>query len=196
LGGRCGPGGFSAGSLLGQHAVQQDLKLSPEQAKEMKPLLAKYSAAQRDLRWARDGDRAKRQAEAAELEAKLTDQLQPEQKDRLQQLIWQQRGTHALRDKEVADLLGLSDEQREKIRALQDEAQKAMLKWVTGRHHGPEPGRRPEDYWKDAGRRSEEFWKDVAGKTLLVLTQEQRGKWKAMMGEPFQGEVRFAPPRN
>jgi serine/threonine protein kinase len=176
------PGGFSAGSLLVQHAVQQDLKLSPDQAKEIKD-------AKRLL------DRAKNPAEAAESEKKLTDLLRPEQKDRLQQLIWQQRGTHALRDKEVADALELSDEQRDRIRAIQDEAQTAMLKWVPGRHHGAEPPKRPDEFMKEGVRRSEEFWKDVAGKTLLVLTQEQRGKWKEMMGEPFKGEVRFAPPR-
>jgi serine/threonine protein kinase len=162
------PGGFSAATLLGQEAVQKDLKLSGEQVKEIDRTMNK-------VRW---------DWRPADVEKKLTDLLQSEQSKRLQQLIWQQRGTHALRDKDVADALELTDDQRERIRVIQDEAQRTML--------GPDGGRRPGP---DAGRRSEEFWREVTGNTLKVLTPEQRAKWKAMTGEPFHGEVRFGMPK-
>ena len=179
-----GGSGFSAAALLSQPAIQTDLKVSADQKTAIGKLLPDKPKPPRDGgRPPRDTDRAKRQAEAVEIDKKLTDLLLPEQTKRLQQLIWQQRGTHALRDKEVADALLLTDDQRERIGTIQDEAQRNM--WpTTGGGHRTDPG------WH-----SDEFWKDVSEKTLLVLTPEQRSKWKTMMGEPFHGDVRIGPPR-
>jgi hypothetical protein len=182
-----GGGGFSAAMLLVQPAIQQDLKVSADQVKEIKDQVDKLRPPPlpRDGRRPPEPDRAKRAAEALEIEKKLIDLLSETQKTRLQQLIWQQRGTFALGDKEVADALLLSDEQRERIHTLQEKAQRNM--WSPnggGGRHPPDQGPRSDEF----------FWKDVSEKTLLVLTAEQRSKWKAMLGEPFHGEVRFVRP--
>ena len=175
-------GGFSATMLLGQEAIQKDLKVSVDQKAEIKAVLEKHKPPRGDGRPPSEAEREKRQAEVAKIEKKLTDLLSEAQRSRLQQLIWQQRGTFALGDKEVADALLLNDDQRERIHTLQDKAQRNMWSPNGGGRRGPD------------GPRPDEFWKDVSEKTLLVLTAEQRSRWKAMLGEPFHGEVRFGGP--
>ena len=170
-----GPDGFSPVILLGQTSVQQYVGLSADQVNqvnEVRKLVPKPLP--------RRGDKG--MAEMARLEKKLTELLNPDQARRLQQLIWQQRGTHALGDAEVAEGLQLTHEQREKIRTIQNEAREQRFSRDMGWPRGPE-----------ADRRADDFWKSINEKTLLVLTPEQRNKWKAMMGEPFRGDVKLGP---
>ncbi len=157
-----GPG-ISVSNLLMQPAVRQDLKFSDDQVKQIAAL-----ANRRRDPLGRD-DAAKEQA--------CFELLHPEQAKRLQQIIWQQRGAHVFADADVADQLGLSAEQRERIHHIEEEALRGSVVHFIDRHDG---GKRPDDYWKDASDR-------IRG----VLTDEQKTKWKEMIGDPFQGEIRF-----
>jgi hypothetical protein len=167
------PPGPSLPGLLGQKPVRDELKLSEDQANT----ISKLSEKHRDFPGGGD-DWLRRSAEE---DRAVADLLRPEQAKRLQQIVWQLRCVHALGDREVADALQLGADQRERIRALQDDAQKEM--WSPRR--GPP--------WA-GGRSPDEFWKGVGDRVLAVLTDDQRAKWKEMNGPPFDGEVRLWPP--
>jgi serine/threonine protein kinase len=172
-----GPGGPPPGpslpGLLAQKPVRDELRLTEDQVNT----ISKLAEKRRDFPgfgedWLR---------RSAEEDKAVADLLRPEQGKRLQQIVWQLRGVHALGDREVADALQLGADQRERIRTLQDDAQKEM--WNPRR--GP-PGA--------PGRNSDEFWKGVGDRVLAVLTDDQRARWKEMTGPPFEKEVRLWPP--
>ena len=166
---------FGVSGLLTQEAVQKDLKLTEEQTKAIAALAEK----RRDLAWGRGSAENLEANEEACFEV-----LRPEQAKRLRQIVWQRRGAHVFGDPEAADALGLTADQRERIRAIEEDAKKNF--W--GR-----PGR-PSDRRPDGWKHSEEFWKDVSDRLLAVLTDDQKARWKELTGEPFEGEIRFGPP--
>jgi hypothetical protein len=178
------PSGFPGGgvrSLLALKSVQEELKLSEGQIHEV----AELSGKSRGLFGL---SREERRAELEELAARekaLVEKMQPEQARRLKQIVLQQRGPHALGDANVADALRLTAAQREQIRAIQEEARRAL--WASTPHGGPRP---PED------RRRADLPREVHAKLLDVLTEKQKARWKEMTGEPFKGEAwpRFEGP--
>jgi serine/threonine protein kinase len=166
--GRGGPWAWAsaeggASFLLDQPSVREDLKLTEEQVREIGRL----------TRQPRDGGMERRRLSPEEWQAQeraVIDVLRPEQARRLKEIALQQRGVHALASRDVADDLGLSSEQRARIRAIQDAARRGM----SG----------PKDARQDALR--------AAGEQVLnVLTAEQKARWKDMTGEPFRGTVRL-----
>src|SRR5208282_323368 len=94
-------------------------------------------------------------------------------------------GASAFSDPQLHDELALTDEQKAQIRAVQDEARRAM--WVVPRPGGP----RPED-WKKAA----DSWRKARDQALAVLTTDQKEQWKELTGEPFKGEIRLPFPRS
>src|SRR5207253_3257272 len=100
------------------------------------------------------------------LEKALTEVLRAEQQQRVQQLLLQQRGTAALTDATVSQMLKLTAAQAEQLTALQGELRRVTRAAVYNRI--------------DTG-------KDGRERVLKVLTPEQQAKWKELTGEPFQG---------
>jgi serine/threonine protein kinase len=169
--------------LLEQPSVREELKLTEEHARQVGHLAARRRAAfweSPDVsleRW-----RTKFEELAAQEKAVL-EGLRPEQARRLKQIAWQEGGASAFSDPELLDALQLDEEQREKIRAIQDEARRAT--WFAPRPGGP----RPED-WKKA----EDAWRDSRDKVLAVLKADQEALWMELTGEPFKGEIRLPFP--
>jgi hypothetical protein len=97
----------------------------------------------------------------------LSEAVRPDQLRRLKQIAWQQRGPRALEEPEVAAALGLTGAQRQRLRALLQEA------------HVPGTGRGGAD---DPGKAASTRLQDV-------LTPAQKERWEALLGEPFAGEV-------
>jgi Spy/CpxP family protein refolding chaperone len=177
--GRRGGGGGTL-FLLTQKSVQEELKLSDDQVKKVTDLGEK---AREEFGKLRDLSREERQQKAAEL-SKANDKavaeiLQPNQLKRLKQIHWQQQGARAFGDPEVADALKFTDQQKDKIKAVQEEAQKEMS---ALRQSG---GDREE-----VRKKSEELRKATNDKLMGLLTDEQKTKWKELTGEPFKGEIR------
>jgi serine/threonine protein kinase len=168
-------------AVLGNRGVQDDLKVNPEQVKKIGALGQKPKS--RDPRESRSAYEESRRSDAA-VEKALIEILQPGQVKRLQQIVWQQRGTHPLLDKQVGKSVGLSTEQQEKIRKLHNEATAAVS--------GPE--RFQSLFNPDKRRRAEELWKNLPDRVLAVLTEEQRTRWREMKGDPFKGEIRISAP--
>jgi hypothetical protein len=110
-------------------------------------------------------------ANEAEVEAILT----PPQRLRLRQLALQSEGPGVFREPEVVETLGLSPEQRERIRAIEEEI-------LFGQMRELRSGRVPEGPGKPADDR-----------ILAVLTPEQARRWKGMAGEPIRGPLSAFP---
>ena len=111
-----GFGQFGAGNLvlLSQKSVQSELKLSDEQAKKVAAMQEEQRASFAGLR---DLDQEERRAKLAErMKAQddaITSLLNADQNKRFKQIVWQQRGAVALGEPEVAEALGLTQEQKD-----------------------------------------------------------------------------------
>jgi serine/threonine protein kinase len=162
--------------LLNQKSVQEDIKLSGEQAQGVSRLLAKRREAIRNFRNLTPEEWRSKFEELEEQESALASLLRPEQTTRLRQIAVQMRGTDAYNDPDVARSLGLSNAQKEKIRLLQDEARlTAWAEFSSG------------DMRDSDRRRVEEAWRNARDQIQALLTDEQKERWKDLTGEPFKG---------
>lgn len=175
--------GFGGGSvfLLLQESVRKELQLTDEQIDKLREARDQLRPNFRELRGlSREEIREKIQEMREKSEKLLADILKPEQLKRLKQIELQQQGLMgALRNREVASSLGLTEDQREQLRALQQDFIRAM------RDLRESGGDRREMFEK-----IQEFRKSTEEKILKVLTSEQKAKWKELTGEPFKGEIR------
>jgi Spy/CpxP family protein refolding chaperone len=180
-GGRGGGGGFGTVALLGQKSVQKELNLTDDQMKTVTELQAKAREARQGLRnLSREERRAKMQELAKADEKAVADLLKPEQVKRLKQISLQLRGASAFANEEVAKALTLTDEQKEKLKAIQDETGKAIRELFQG------GGDRTE-----MRKKITELRKGANEKAMALLTDDQKTKWKEMTGTPFKGEITF-----
>ncbi len=101
--------------------------------------------------------------------------LTPPQSVRLRQIALQSEGPAAFREPEVVEALGLAPGQRERIRAIEDEA-------LFGQFREVQAGK-PHD---DAG-------KPAIGRILAVLTAEQVKRWNELAGDPIRGPLSAFP---
>jgi serine/threonine protein kinase len=185
-------------SLLLQDSVKDALQLDPGQRKillEIQGMFLNFFP-QGALPGSEDFER-KRLALAQEKEKEVSKLLKPEQLQRFQQIALQVRGPEAFSDPDVVAALGLSTEQRNKIKKIQERA------LPPGPGFGPPGGRRrpPGDWDEDWLKKQKEIWgkwaeeqRQILAKILEVLTPEQTQKWKNLVGEDFKSEFRFGPP--
>ena len=177
-------GGFGGGtvSLLTQKSVQDELKLSSEQVTKIKELSDKQRESfggQRGQRGQRDEETRKKMEEARKATEKaVTEILKPNQLKRVKQISLQQQGGRALSNPEIAAALKLSNEQKDKIKSIQEETR-------TARGQRGQRGQRSEEELK----KQQEARKAANEKLMNVLTSEQKTKWKELTGEPFKGEI-------
>jgi serine/threonine protein kinase len=167
--------------LLCQPAVLDDLQLTVQQRPRMKELtmrMAKeWMESFHDIGLVSPAERGRRVVAQARLsEAELNAILTPEQQARLHQIGLQSEGSGAFRDPEVAAQLGLTPDQRERIRVIEDDAAFGWMR-AMGRMPSSEI-RQPEAKDRSTNQR-----------LLAVLTDEQVRKWSAMTGEPVKGTL-------
>jgi hypothetical protein len=188
-GGFGGPGMNSPVALLGIPEVRKELNVSDEQGKEIDDVLAKVREARggfnfQDFQSLGEDERQKRMDEMRKkgeeadkaAQEKLDKILKPEQLARLNQLSLQRQGLMALARPEVAKQLGLSQEQQDKIKKIQDESR-------------PQPrgfgqNLSDEERQKLFAERQERQEKAQA-ETLAVLTDDQKTKWTELKGKEF-----------
>jgi Spy/CpxP family protein refolding chaperone len=176
------PGAFGGGKLflLTQKSVQEELKLSDDQVKKVAELGEKQRDAFQGLRnLGRDELRKKFEEMTKDTDKAIADTLKEDQLKRFNQIALQQQGTRALGDPEVADALKLSPEQKDKVKAVQEEARREFGALFQG---GGDPA--------EGRKKMEELRKATDEKLMNVLTDEQKAKWKELQGEPFKGEIR------
>lgn len=170
-------GGFGGGLifLLGQKSVQEELKLSGEQIKQVQELAEKQRANRPNFQGLDREEIQKKMAELrkAENEA-LAKILKPEQLKRVKQISVQQQGVRAVFNEDVAKALKITDEQKDKFREIQRHAFEEMQGL----------GRDEEGF-----KKRQEIMKATNEKMMGVLTAEQKAKLKEMQGKPFKGEI-------
>jgi len=189
--GRGGPGGFGNPTMLLQNeGVQKELKLSEDQIQKIKDVSEKTREKYREqfesLRSSssdQSEQREKMQAlfrTASEETAKeLAGILKPEQDKRLKQIGLQQRGVQAFQDPEVEKELKLTDDQKESIRTIAQDAAQEMREAFQG----------AQGNFQELREKGAALRKESMNKAMAVLTDEQKKTWKSLTGEPF--ELRF-----
>jgi hypothetical protein len=185
-------GGFGGGRgmtadpvfLLGQESVQKELSLSEEQVKKVKDFQEKRRAAFQQGGGGGFGNREEMQKRMEEMrkenEKFVGDTLKPEQAKRLNQISLQQRGAGAINDAKIQDDLKFSDEQKEKVKAINEDAARSR------RDLGFQPGQPPSE---EQRAKMAELNKATNEKLQNILTADQKAKWKEMTGEEFKGKI-------
>jgi hypothetical protein len=180
-----GMGGFGADPLnllVNQKSVQEEIKATEDQVKQATEFQRESRGNFRDLMNLSAEERAKKMQEAQEkTQKKLAEILKPEQLKRLEQIVLQQRGGDALNDPKVQAELKLTDDQKEMVKAIREDAQKAGRDLFANAGMG---GDRTE-----LMKKFQEMRKANNEKYVKVLTDEQKSKWKEMVGAEFKGEI-------
>ncbi len=94
---------------------------------------------------------------------------------RLRQIALQSEGPAAFREPEVVEALGLTPGQRERIRAIEEEAFFGQIREMQ------------------SGKPREDGGKPAMGRILAVLTAEQARRWNELAGEPIRGPLSVFP---
>lgn len=195
-----GPGGFGGGGfgggplgVLRDQGAREELGITDDQMEKLQDIQRKSFEQMREMfsgmRDLSEDERRERFAEMREkmtkaqeeMQTKIDDVLLPQQRDRLKQIALQQRmrfgAQNAMGSPEIAKELGITDEQREKLRQVAQEAEEELRK------------------------KTEDLREEAKQKILNVLTAEQKDKLKELIGEPaklsdgFGGGQRFGGRR-
>ncbi len=161
----------SALMLMGHPAVQNELKLTPEQRTKVNEILAKARQARSSD--ARPGPRGfNEQPFLQEISSVLT----PEQRQRFEQIYLWVVGPPALAGEGVARRVGLTEEQVNKIRGLLREHAQQLR-----------PQRTEAATDRQAMReRAQKLRAELDQKILAVLTPEQLQRWDQLRGPKFE----------
>ena len=176
-------GFFGMSGLLQIEAVQKDLKLGEEQINQLKDIRDEMRKSE---------ERPSRE-KLAEIEKQVKDILEPEQVKRIEQIGLQLRlrfaGILALTDGELAEKLGITDEQKEKLNKIGEESQTKMRETFPR----PEGGDRPQltDEQRTARMaKMEELRKAAHEQAIKVLTPEQKKQLDGMTGKEIKIDMR------
>jgi hypothetical protein len=188
-------GPFALQRLLRSKDVQKELELVEEQKKELRALYQEMRGGpgeRPNLRDLSDKERRERikemrkehQQRMAKMEEKIKAILLPHQLQRLNQIRLQVAGDAALMEPEVQKELGITKEQKEKMKALhKDGLAKFREAWEDLQDLLPEQRREQRD---EIRSKMEKLQKELSEKLMGVLTSEQKEKYEALKGEKFE----------
>lgn len=188
-------GGFGGmggpGQLLRNTGVQKELKLSEEQIQKIgevtKEIQTKHQddfAKVRELPQEERGPKMREvmTAISEETQKALKEVLKPEQSKRLRQIELQNSmAVTVLTQPDVDKTLKLTDEQKEKIKTIAEDAQQEIRGLF-------QPGGDPQEGFKKIAA----LRKETMERAVSVLNADQKKAWKDMTGEPF--EVKMERP--
>lgn len=172
FGGRFG-GGMGSMMILRNEQIQKELEIVDDQLQELEAIGEEMRDSFQGFREMSEDERADRMREiTADFEKRVNEVLLPHQQKRLKQITsqFQTRGREgvagALTEGNLADELKITDEQREKLRKVGEEARAEMEE------------------------KTRKLREEMELKILDVLTDEQRRQYKELMGEPFEMDMR------
>lgn len=196
-GARSGRGGFGGASsrtltgLLGREEVQKELKLTDEQKEKVAEIAKKLGAEMRaqyaGLREITDTE--KRAAKMAELRDQqdtkareaLAEVISREQLMRLYQIRIQVNGTvYALSNRFVARMLKLTDEQKEKVAAIDKSTQQKQREASAGLRGASQEAR------TEAMAKLRKLRQAADEEALALLTAEQKEGLEKVKGDKFE----------
>lgn len=176
--------------LLREPAVLDDLEATAEQRVRLAAMTEPPAEPRREsFRGPReaptDEQRQRTLTIAREHEAALATTLTTEQRQRLGQIALQWQGPRAFREPDVAKILKLTAEQKDRLRGIEAEM---IRRWFDRDRKEPNN----TSYLADQA-------KLTLQKMQAVLTTEQLKQWHGMTGKPYQGSLfipgRQGPPR-
>jgi hypothetical protein len=179
--------------LAGQASVQKELKLTEDQVSKVKELDAKARASRQGLVKRNQKERQQSDQELAKANEKaLAGMLTPEQSKRLRQIAVQVKGAlfvlhrpNNTAETEVAQAVGLTDEQRQRISAVWEDFQASSKQLLRAGAGGGNIIFATPEAIKKVQALSSKFDAEV----VALLTDEQKRKWKDLIGEPFKGTI-------
>ncbi|SIO62847.1 hypothetical protein SAMN05444166_7167 [Singulisphaera sp. GP187] len=158
--------------LLSRHDVQADLQLSRTQVDDAETAIRELYVKANGLRGLK-GEKAITERRAIDEEQRLwfENRLSETQRKRIVQIDLQWEGPSALISRPaVAEFLELTPEQLTTLKKAVDESIR----------------RRSQD------SNASHFDRELAQRTLATLTDAQKLRWKAMLGQPFQPQLAHA----
>lgn len=164
-------------TMLKNAAVQDDLKLTPEQRAQI--VDATNTTAVSSI--------------MKLIDEKVHSLLTPEQKSRMKQLELQQVGVSGLLHDDIARQLLITDQQSEAIRQLNTELGQAAQEKIRAVFADRDANETAEDFSKKLREKSLGLNKDREVKLLALLNENQRKVWQEMNG-PKGPEVLPAAP--
>ncbi|MCE9566213.1 MAG: hypothetical protein K8U57_29680 [Planctomycetes bacterium] len=204
-----GGGGGGPAFLVGNKAVQEDLKLSEDQITKLKEWGKEFQKKAAEIRkdkgveFSKGGFgkiepemREKMDAANAEISKvaykELADVLKKEQIDRLKQISTQQQGTGAFTNAEVVDALKLTAAQKDSVKGITGDLAKDT-KEIFG-----EPTKGKPDFTKleENMKKVQKLQKEYMGKLEDILDDSQKKIWKDLKGEAFDtSKLQFQFPK-
>jgi Spy/CpxP family protein refolding chaperone len=187
-----GRGGFGMGggiALYTNTGVQKELKFTDDQTSKVREIVTdirgKYQDKLQEARQAQDREQmTKLNTEmSAEVKKAMAEVLKPEQIKRFSEIQMQQMGAMAFGSPDVQKKITLTDDQKDKIKGINDDAQAQRREIMQGF----------QDDREGTMKKLADFNKELLGKVTALLTDDQKKTWKEMTGEPF--EVKFEAPR-
>lgn len=157
--------------------VVAELKLSEEQTTKLAELQSGVRSSFQALQAMPEAERAEAMKTMREGQEKSVSELLDEpQFTRLLQLVWREAGLASVERDDVAKALGLTDEQREKLRPILADRQSGLR---TLRDATPETVAQKRKEWDD--------------QLHAVLTDEQAKQWEELLGPPPLNPPRLLP---
>jgi hypothetical protein len=192
-----GGGGFGgAGQLVGQKAVQDELKLDKDQIDKADAAIKKVREDHKDdLAKARDQNTSmEERAEimkkvADDTEKALKDVLKPDQLKRLKQIQLQVRGVGAFAQEEVQTALKLTQEQKDDIKTIAEDTRKGTMEAFQGAAGDPTK-------FADVRKKVQALNAEGMDRISKILKDDQKKSWQEMIGDKFdQSKLEFGPRR-
>jgi Spy/CpxP family protein refolding chaperone len=171
--------------LLRQKSVQKELKLTPDVIRKIMDFTDKqHNAFLKTIKLGKEERKEKINELEKENQQFLKDTLTPGQGKRLLQIALQVTGLHQLSRPEVAKVLKLTSDQKEKFAALQKETHKKLAKLL---------------YVASPEERKEQFAKlrtETRNQVRALLTDAQRATVEELVGKPFNGDIIIEGPES
>ena len=161
------------------------MKLDPEQVKKVKgvadAMRPKFDETMKTIQALAPNDRMKKlpamaQAHYEEGMKALAEILKPEQVDRFDQILFQQRGAAAMLEPNVSKKLKLTDAQSRRLASLV----------ASARNQQGQAMQATQGDTKAAGPRLQAIAHEANTHALAVLHPSQQKTWKEMTGAPFE----------
>jgi hypothetical protein len=189
--------GSNAARLLLSKPVQKELNLTEDQTKSIQQGLDKLQKRFADKVEAvfkpGPGEKVDPQS-AAELSKKVESEvrkeigavLEPGQLKRFHQIELQQQGIRALQDKEVVAALKLTEEQKRRVKMLNDDLTSKIQKTMPELEAFGRDRAKTKAALAEGSQAQEKLFREAVEMIPSLLTPDQRKTWEELTGNPFK----------
>ncbi len=173
-------------TLLTAEAVQKEIALTDDQKASLQKLrderaaagqafFAKFMGLSQDEMQKRMEERTKESRDA------ISKILAPKQMERLNEINFQVAGVTALGFEVVAEKIGLTADQKEKLKVLGDESRRRLAE-LSATYNGPQLD---DQKRQERKKKLEEIRSQRKDKSVALLTEEQKAKFEQLQGDKF-----------